>query len=179
MRAGSSSSRKTVTSSATGPSSPSNACSPVGLAPWGYVTTAVVPLCATHLRAPAQSAPAHPRIHYARRSRYQTWPLARPIFQKTAGHSWRGAVIRLLRASYDRVNPATLPGHGHIRDEKQWKRYLQAQYQRHWKVHFAKKTHGGAVFTSTTTTKPSSINARADPGGDAVALRQPYPGTTL
>ncbi|UCQ29585.1 transposase (plasmid) [Edwardsiella tarda] len=55
---------------------------------------------------------------------------------------WRGAVIRLLRASYDRVTPASLPGHGHIRDEKQWKRYLQAQYQRHWKVHFAKKTHG-------------------------------------
>nr|WP_308738059.1 hypothetical protein [Serratia fonticola] len=74
---------------------------------------------------------------------------------------WRDAVIRLLRASYDRVNPAPLSGHGHIRDEKQWKRYLQAQYQRHWKVHFAKKTRGGAVFTSTTTTKPSSINARS------------------
>lgn len=28
---------------------------------------------------------------------------------------WRGAVIRLLRASYDRVNPAALPGLGHIR----------------------------------------------------------------
>lgn len=45
---------------------------------------------------------------------------------------WRGAVIRLLRASYDRVNPGKLPNLGHIRDEKQWKRYLQAQYQRHW-----------------------------------------------
>ena len=55
---------------------------------------------------------------------------------------WRGAVIRLLRASYDRVNPGKLPNLGHIRDEKQWKRYLQTQYQRHWKVHFAKKTRG-------------------------------------
>ncbi|EBP4367410.1 transposase [Salmonella enterica] len=55
---------------------------------------------------------------------------------------WRGTVIRLLRASYARVNPGKLPNPGHIRDEKQWKRYLQAQYQRHWKVHFAKKTHG-------------------------------------
>ncbi|KKF35901.1 IS91 family transposase [Erwinia tracheiphila] len=55
---------------------------------------------------------------------------------------WRGAVIRLLRDSYDRVNPGKLPNLGHIRDEKQWKRYLQAQYQRHWKVHFAKKTRG-------------------------------------
>lgn len=27
---------------------------------------------------------------------------------------WRGAVIRLLRASYDRVTPASLPGYGHI-----------------------------------------------------------------
>ncbi len=55
---------------------------------------------------------------------------------------WRGAVIRLLRASYDRINPGALPGLGHIRDERQWRRYLQAQYQRYWKVHFAKKTQG-------------------------------------
>ncbi|UIA83496.1 transposase [Erwinia tracheiphila] len=53
-----------------------------------------------------------------------------------------GAVIHLLRASYDHVNSGKLSNLGHIRDEKQWKRYLQAQYQHHWKVHFAKKTCG-------------------------------------
>ena len=52
---------------------------------------------------------------------------------------WRGAVIRLLRDSYDQVNPGKLPSLGHIRDVKQWKRYLQAQYQRHWKVHTSPK----------------------------------------
>ncbi|MGG8006739.1 transposase [Klebsiella aerogenes] len=31
-------------------------------------------------------------------------------------------------------------GLGHIRDKKQWQRYLQAQYGCRWKVHFAKKT---------------------------------------
>ncbi|VFS14887.1 transposase [Enterobacter cancerogenus] len=55
---------------------------------------------------------------------------------------WRGAVIRLLRHSYDLINPGGLPGLGHIRDKKQWQRYLQAQYGRRWKVHFAKKTRG-------------------------------------
>ncbi|MGK6038296.1 IS91 family transposase, partial [Klebsiella pneumoniae] len=51
-------------------------------------------------------------------------------------------VIRLLRHSHDLINPGSLPGLGHIRDKKQWQRYLQAQYGRRWKVHFAKKTRG-------------------------------------
>nr|WP_243703037.1 transposase [Klebsiella grimontii] len=55
---------------------------------------------------------------------------------------WRGAVTRLLRHSYDLINPGGQPGLGHIRDKKQWQRYLQAQYGRRWKVHFAKKTRG-------------------------------------
>ena len=38
---------------------------------------------------------------------------------------WRGAVIRLLRHSYDLINPGSLPGLGHSRDKKQWERYLQ------------------------------------------------------
>nr|WP_245166655.1 transposase [Candidatus Erwinia dacicola] len=38
--------------------------------------------------------------------------------------------------------PGMLPGLGHIRNERQWRRYLQAQYGRYWKVHFAKKTRG-------------------------------------
>ncbi len=49
-----------------------------------------------------------------------------------------GAV--LLSASYDQANPGKQPNLRHIRVEKQWKRYLQAQYQRHWKVHLDKKT---------------------------------------
>ena len=62
--------------------------------------------------------------------------------KKAVEEIWRGAVIRLLRASHDRINPGSLPGLGHIRGERQWQRYLQAQYQRYWKVHFAKKTRG-------------------------------------
>nr|WP_273908581.1 transposase [Enterobacter bugandensis] len=54
----------------------------------------------------------------------------------------RGAVTRLLRLSYDLISPGSQPGLGHIRDKKQWQRYLQAQYGRRWKVYFAKKTWG-------------------------------------
>ncbi|MEN4758110.1 transposase [Pantoea agglomerans] len=65
------------------------------------------------------------------------------FFKKKAVEAiWRTAVIRLLRGSYDRSMPAMRPGLGHIRDERQWRRYLQAQYGRYWKVHFAKKTRG-------------------------------------
>lgn len=65
------------------------------------------------------------------------------FFKKQAVEKiWRTAVTELLRDNYDRINPASLPGHGHLRDEKQWRRYLQAQYGRRWKVHFAKKTRG-------------------------------------
>ncbi|MFB9085285.1 transposase [Erwinia tracheiphila] len=62
--------------------------------------------------------------------------------KKAVEEIWRGAVIRLLRDSYARIMPGMLPGLGHIRDERQWRRYLKAQYGRHWKVHFAKKTRG-------------------------------------
>lgn len=65
------------------------------------------------------------------------------FFKKQAVEKiWRTAVTELLRDNYDRINPASLPGYGHLRDEKQWRRYLQAQYGRRWKVHFAKKTRG-------------------------------------
>nr|WP_249324838.1 transposase [Enterobacter mori] len=65
------------------------------------------------------------------------------FFKKQAVEEiWRGSVIRLLRHSYDLINPGSLLGLGHICDQKQWLRYLQAQYGRHRKVHFAKKTRG-------------------------------------
>ena len=52
---------------------------------------------------------------------------------------WHQAVIALLRqhsASLD------LPGAGyrHIRDYREWCQFLESQYQRRWKIHFAKKT---------------------------------------
>lgn len=65
------------------------------------------------------------------------------FFKKSAVEDiWRTAVTELLRDSYEQVAPGNLPGLGHIRDERQWRRYLQAQYGRRWKVHFAKKTRG-------------------------------------
>lgn len=88
----------------------------------------------------------HPHIHVSVTRggldvKHGVW---RNIFfkKKDVEEIWRTAVTELLRNSYERVNPGSLPGYGHLRDEKQWRRYLQAQYGRYWKVHFAKKTHG-------------------------------------
>ncbi|NJD86094.1 hypothetical protein EWM60_16150 [Candidatus Erwinia dacicola] len=78
----------------------------------------------------------------------------RLFFKKKAVEEiWQSAVIRLLRDSYAQIMPGMLPGLGHIRDERQWRRYLQAQYGRYWKVHFAKKTRGAwhSVNTSAAT----------------------------
>ncbi|REI39449.1 IS91 family transposase, partial [Klebsiella variicola] len=88
----------------------------------------------------------HPHIHLSvtrggLEIKHGVW---RDIFFKKqpVEESWRGAVTRLLRHSYDLINPGGQPGLGHIRDKKQWGRYLEAQYRRRWKVHFAKKTRG-------------------------------------
>jgi len=100
-------------------------------------------LRAAHLRRPAQSAPTiHASITLGVLDvKHGVW---RDLFFKKqqVEEILRGTVIRLLRASYDHVNLATLPGHGHIRDEKLWKRYQKVQYQRLWKVHFTKKSRG-------------------------------------
>ncbi len=86
----------------------------------------------------------HPHIHVAVTRggldvMHGVW--CRLFFKKKAVEEiWRSAVIRLLRDSYAQIMPGLLPGLGHIRDERQWRRYLQAQYGRYWKVHFAKKT---------------------------------------
>lgn len=86
----------------------------------------------------------HPHIHVSVTRggpdvKHNAW---RSIFfkKKAVEEIWRSAVIRLLRASHDSIMPGTLPGMGHIRDKRQWQRYLQVQYRRYWKVHFAKKT---------------------------------------
>ena len=81
---------------------------------------------------------------------------------------WRGAVTRLLRHSYDLINPGSLPGLGHIRDKKQWQRYLQAQYGRRWKVHFAKRQIPRSVPEAT-----------AGVGGEAQALQRRRGGAQL
>ncbi|MEX9996895.1 IS91 family transposase [Providencia vermicola] len=87
----------------------------------------------------------HPHIHLSVTrgglTKYDTW---KPIFfkKKDVEKVWRSAVIRLLRDSYFPLQPNTLPGFGHIRDYPTWCRYLNAQFQRYWKLHFAKKTRG-------------------------------------
>ncbi|YBB68504.1 transposase (plasmid) [Enterobacter roggenkampii] len=71
------------------------------------------------------------------RVKHRVW---RSLFfkEKAVETIWRSAVIRLLRDSYARIMPGILPGLGHIRDERQWRRYLQAQYGRYLKAHSAK-----------------------------------------
>lgn len=87
----------------------------------------------------------HPHIHLSvTRSgltQYDTW---KPIFfkKKDVEKVWRSAVIRLLRDSYFQLQPNKLPAFGHIPDYPTGCRYLNAQFQRDWKVHFAKKTWG-------------------------------------
>ena len=88
----------------------------------------------------------HPHIHVSVTRggldvKHNVW---RSLFfkKKAVELIWRSAVIRLLRSSYARIMPGMLPGLGHIRDERRWHRYLQAQYGRYWKVYFAKKTRG-------------------------------------
>ncbi|ENT9331026.1 transposase [Salmonella enterica subsp. enterica serovar Thompson] len=132
-------------------------------------------LCPAYLRPAAESA----HVSVTRGGidvKHGVW---RSLFfkKKAVEEIWRGAVTRLLRGSYERVRPGTLPGLGHIRDERQWRRYLKAQYGRHWKVHFAKKTRGAwhsvkylgrylkrppveRWYTTTSITARESINAR-------------------
>jgi len=63
------------------------------------------------------------------------------FFKKKAVEKiWWGAVTQLLHHSYDMINLGSLPGLRHIRDRKQWRRYLKAQYVRYLNVHFTKKT---------------------------------------
>ena len=87
----------------------------------------------------------HPHIHLSVTrgglTQYDTW---KQIFfkKKDVEKVWCSAVIRLLRDGYFQLQPNKLPGFGHIRDYPTWCRYLNAQFQRYWKVHFAKKTRG-------------------------------------
>jgi hypothetical protein len=77
----------------------------------------------------------HPHIHFSVTRggldvKHGVW---RSLFfkKKAVEEIWRSEVIRLLRDSYDRIMSGMLPGLGHIRDERRWRRYLQAQHGRY------------------------------------------------
>jgi hypothetical protein len=52
---------------------------------------------------------------------------------------WRYAVITLLREQYNDLD-LSAERYNHLREERDWVHFLDSQYQRYWKVHFAKNT---------------------------------------
>ena len=64
-----------------------------------------------------------------------------PIFFKLKNTEacWRAAVIALLRKHYDNL-VLTFDDAPFVRHASDWSRFLDSQYRRHWKLHFAKKT---------------------------------------
>ncbi len=97
--------------------------------------------CALHIYGRQLSQHSHIHLSVTRGSltKYDTW---KPIFfkKKDVEKVWRSAVIRLLRDNYAQLQPNKLPGFEHIRYYPTWCRYLNAQFQRYWKLYFAKKT---------------------------------------
>ena len=98
----------------------------------------------------------HPHIHLSvtRGGLCLKLGVWRPVYfkKKIVERYWRQAVIDLLRESYASLYlPAA--GYQHIRDYREWCQFLEVQFQRRWKIHFAKKTKnprqrhytGGAV----------------------------------
>lgn len=85
----------------------------------------------------------HPHIHLSvtRGGLCQQHNVWRSIFfkKKVAERYWRLAVITLLRHSYGQLDLSD-PAYAHIRDYREWCQFLESQFQRRWKVHFAKKT---------------------------------------
>jgi len=65
----------------------------------------------------------------------------RPIYfkKKVVEAYWRQAVIKLLRESYAELDLSDA-NYVHIRDYREWCQFLEVQFQRCWKIHFAKKT---------------------------------------
>ncbi|MCS4320823.1 hypothetical protein M2407_005197 [Serratia sp. BIGb0234] len=85
----------------------------------------------------------HPHIHLSVTHvglclKHGTW---RPIYfkKKVVEAYWRQAVIKLLRESYAEMD-LSAAGYEHIRDYREWCQFLEVQFQRRWKIHFAKKT---------------------------------------
>ncbi|AVX40587.1 IS91 family transposase [Yersinia massiliensis] len=85
----------------------------------------------------------HPHIHLSVTRgglclKYGVW---RPVYfkKKIVERYWRQAVITLLRESYASLN-LSAAGYPLIRDYREWCQFLEVQFQRRWKIHFAKKT---------------------------------------
>lgn len=85
----------------------------------------------------------HPHIHLSVTRgglclKHGVW---RPIYfkKKVVEAYWRQAVIRLLRESYAELD-LSAAGYEYIRDYREWCQFLEVQFQRRWKIHFAKKT---------------------------------------
>jgi hypothetical protein len=85
----------------------------------------------------------HPHIHLSvtRGGQCLKHGVWRPVYfkKKFVERYWRQAVIALLRESYAELDlPA--PGYEHVRDYREWCQFLEVQFQRRWKIYFAKKT---------------------------------------
>ncbi|WP_230480613.1 IS91 family transposase [Providencia alcalifaciens] len=84
----------------------------------------------------------HPHIHLSvtRGGLCLKHGIWRPIFfkKKIVERYWRQAIITLLRENYATLN-LPMTGFEHIRDYREWCQFIEAQYQRRWKIHFAKK----------------------------------------
>ena len=85
----------------------------------------------------------HPHIHLSVTRggvclKHGVW---RPIYfkKKVVEAYWRQAVIKLLREIYAELD-LSAAGYAHIRDYREWCQFLEVQFQRRWKIHFAKKT---------------------------------------
>jgi hypothetical protein len=65
----------------------------------------------------------------------------KPIYFKTKETEacWRYAIITLLREQYGDLD-LSAERYSHIREERDWSHFLDSQYQRRWKLHFAQKT---------------------------------------
>jgi hypothetical protein len=85
----------------------------------------------------------HPHIHLSvtRGGLCRKHGVWRSVFfkKKVVERYWRQAVIALLRQHYASLD-LVAAGYRHIRDYREWCQFLESQYQRRWKIHFAKKT---------------------------------------
>jgi len=65
----------------------------------------------------------------------------KPIYfkSKETEACWRYEIIKLLRKQYANLD-LSAERYSHIKEERDWSHFLDSQYQRHWKLHFAQKT---------------------------------------
>lgn len=99
------------------------------------------PVCRLHTYG--RQLNQHPHIHLSvtRGGLCLKHGIWRHIFfkKKIVERYWRQAVITLLRNNYPSLNLPTA-SYPHIRNYREWCQFLEVQFQRRWKIHFAKKT---------------------------------------